>query len=243
FAMSGAVFISRSGPVFVFARLMQDGIVKRLLNDTCPGSGYKLCAYKSTLPRTADTWLWGHSPFRDKLHGFAGTRDEDERIVFDSLKRYPWMNVRMAVRDSVVQFFSFRTGDQIEPQEWVLLAGFDHLMPGQKQAYLAARQQRGLIRFNTINMIDVTVGLVSLLGLFLVMQRLAQRRRWQELSLPVLILLALVGNAIICATFANPHDRYQSRVIWLPTLVLLLARIRDPSALRPVLQDGRESGS
>jgi hypothetical protein len=113
----------------------------------------------------------------------------------------------------------------------VLLAGFDRLLPGQKKAYLAARQQRGLIRFRVINMINKTVGMVSLIGLFFVMQRMAQRQRWRELSLPVVVLLALVGNAIICATFANPHDRYQSRIIWLPTLVLLLARSRDRRAL------------
>ena len=232
FALSGGFFLSRSGPVFVFARLMQDGIVKRLLDDTCPQSGYQLCAYKGRLAHRADAWLWGpNSPFRSKLHGFAGTRSEDERIVFDSLRRYPLMHVEAAVKDSVTQFFTFRTGDQIEPQEWVLLAGFDRLLPGQKDAYLAARQQRGLIHFHIINMIDRTVGMVSLIGLFFVMQRMARRRRWQELSLPVIVLLALVGNAIVCATFANPHDRYQSRIIWLPTLVLLLARSRDRRAL------------
>ena len=232
FALTGGVFLSRSGPVFVFARLMQDGIVKKLLDDTCPQSGYRLCIYKGQLPHRADAGLWGpHAPFRSKLHGFDGTRREDERIVLDSMRRYPLMQVEAAVKDSVIQFFTFRTGDQIEPQEWVLLAGFDRLLPGQKKAYLAARQQRGLIRFRVINMINKTVGMVSLIGLFFVMQRMAQRQRWRELSLPVVVLLALVGNAIVCATFANPHDRYQSRIIWLPTLVLLLARSRDRRAL------------
>ena len=45
---------------------------------------------------------------------------------------------------------------------------------------------------------------------------------------------ALIGNAIICGTFSNPHDRYQSRVIWLPTLVLILALTRDRRSLQPV---------
>jgi hypothetical protein len=243
YAMSGAVFISRSGAVFVFARLMQDGIVKRLLDDTCPQSGYRLCAYKGQLKQRADAWLWGHnSPFRSKLHGFSGTRAEDARIVMDSLKRYPWMHLKAAVKDTAAQFFMFRTGDQIEPQEWVLLAGFDRLLPGQKKAYLAARQQRGLIRFRILNVVNVPIALLSLVGLFFVMARQVQRGRWRELSLSVVILLALVGNAIICATFANPHDRYQSRIIWLPTLVLLLARMHDPKALRPALQEPRESG-
>ena len=48
------------------------------------------------------------------------------------------------------------------------------------------------------------------------------------------MLLALLGNAVICGTFSNPHDRYQSRLIWLPVLALLLARARDPRALQPV---------
>ena len=46
------------------------------------------------------------------------------------------------------------------------------------------------------------------------------------MALPGLVLVALIGNAIICGTFSNPHDRYQSRLIWLPTLVLALAQMR-----------------
>ena len=47
FALTGTVFISKSGSVFVFARLMQDGIVQRLLKDTCPPAGDIGC---SSLP-------------------------------------------------------------------------------------------------------------------------------------------------------------------------------------------------
>ena len=66
----------------------------------------------------------------------------------------------------------------------------------------------------------------------------ALRRRWNEAALPGLILLALIGNAIICGTFSNPHDRYQSRLMWLPVLALLLARARDPHALQPAGESG-----
>ena len=73
-------------------------------------------------------------------------------------------------------------------------------------------------------MIHVTVGMLSLLGLILLLNHAASSRRWSEVTLPGLVLLGLIGNAIICGTFSNPHDRYQSRLIWLPALVLLLAR-------------------
>jgi hypothetical protein len=56
--------------------------------------------------------------------------------------------------------------------------------------------------------------------------------------LPALVLLGLIGNAVICGTFSNPHDRYQSRIIWLPSLVLLLAVARDRRALQPVPESG-----
>jgi hypothetical protein len=75
---------------------------------------------------------------------------------------------------------------------------------------------------------------MSVLGLLLLLQHAAASRAWRQVSLPALVLLGLIGNAIICGTFSNPHDRYQSRVVWLPSLVLLLALTRDRRALQPV---------
>jgi hypothetical protein len=240
FALTRSLFISRSGSVFVFARLMQDGIVKRLLHDTCSDSQtpYKLCAYKDRLATSANAWLWGNNPGFRAQGGFKGSQEEDGRIILDSLKRYPFLQLRMAVYDSVLQFFMFKTGDGIESQEWILKPGIQSMMPGQLHAYLEARQQHNTIRFRPLNMVHVTVGMLSLLGILLLLNRAALGRRWDEAVLPGIVLLALVGNAIICGTFSNPHDRYQSRLIWVPGLVLLLARMRDPRALQPADEAG-----
>jgi hypothetical protein len=237
FALTRDVFISRSGSVFVFARLMQDGIVKRLLDDTCPQSGYKLCAYKNQLKTRADDWLWAPDSAFNAEGGFTRSQDEDRRIIVDSLSRYPFMHLKAALYDSVLQFFMFRTGDGIESQAWVLEPVFQRLSQGQLPAYLGAHQQREVIHFQAFNMIHVTVGMLSLLGLVLLLYHAVLRRRWDEVALPSLVLAGLIGNAIICGTFSNPHDRYQSRVIWLPALVLLLARARDPRALQPAEED------
>lgn len=237
-ALAHSLFISRSGPVFVFARLMQDGIVKKLLDDRCtgPATPYKLCAYKDHLASSANGWLWGSNPGFRAQGGFAGSQQEDGRIVADSLVRYPILHLKAAVYDSVLQFFEFRTGDGIESQEWILKPEISRMMPGQLPAYLQARQQHNRIRFGGLNMLHVTVGLLSLLGLALLLNNAVLRRRWDEALLPGLVLLALVGNAIICGTFSNPHDRYQSRLIWVPGLVLLLALARDPRALQPAAE-------
>jgi hypothetical protein len=240
FALARSIFISRSGPVFLFARLMQDGLVKRLLDDTCTGptTPYKLCAYRGRLANSANAWLWGNNPAFRAQGGFKGSQEEDQRIIADSLKRYPLAHVKAALYDSALQFFMFKTGDGIESQEWILKPEISTMMPGQLHAYLEARQQHNRIGFRDLNMLHVTVGMLSLLGVLLLLYHAGQRRRWDDSLLPGLVLLGLIGNAIICSTFSNPHDRYQSRLIWVPTLVLLIALARDPRALQPAEEAG-----
>ena len=243
FVLTGNLFISKSGSVFIFARLMQDGIVQRLLHDTCPPQGdqdWKLCPYQNRLLRNANAWLWGAGSGFHALGGFASKsqQEEDSRIISESLRRYPLMHLRTAVTDSLLQFLQFKTGDGIEPQLSILEPNFRRMIPGQLPAYLNARQQHGLVRFKILNLIHVPVGAMAVLGLLLLLQHAGLRRAWDRASLPALVLLGLVGNAIICGTFSNPHDRYQSRVIWLPALVLLLAVARDRRALQPVAESG-----
>jgi hypothetical protein len=241
FVLTGKLFISKSGSVFIFARLMQDGIVKRLMDETCPPAGdihWRLCNYKNRLATSANAWLWRADSGFLALGGFTGQaqQDEDRRIIVESLKRYPVMHLRAAITDSMQQFVQFKTGDGIEPQLSVLESGFKRMIPGQVPAYLEARQQRGLIRFKTLNLIHVPAGAMSVLGLLLLLQHAAVRRVWD--ALPAVVLLGLIGNAIICGTFSNPHDRYQSRVVWLASLAVLLAVARDRRALQPVAESG-----
>lgn len=232
FARTGEVFFSRAGSAFVFARLLQDGIVKRLLDDTCPQSGYAMCIHKDNLPRTANDWLWGaHSPFWE-MGDFTGTEAESHRIVVDSLKRYPLMHAETALRAMAEQFALFSTGDGIEPQNHLLVPIFAKYLPGQLAAYNAARQQNRQISFAWINPVHLAVGAVSLLAAAIMLGLASGRPRaaWDDgFYLPAFLLLALLGNAFICGALSNPHDRYQSRLIWTVTfaVLLLVARRRE----------------
>lgn len=229
FARTGEVFLSRAGPAFIFGRMVQDGIVKRLLDETCPGSGYALCAHKDTLPRTANDWLWGPATPFWNLGGFEGTAAESSRIIADSLKRYPLMQATAAIKSTMLQLFAFRTGDGIEPQPWPTWWAMETFLPAQLPDYVAARQQKGEIGFVAVNRIQVPIGLLAMAAaIWLVAQALRHRRRVDRLLLPAYLLLALLGNAFICGVLSNPHDRYQSRLIWaLPFALLILASRRD----------------
>ena len=216
------IYVSRTGTVFLFARMMQDGIIKRLLDDTCPDAGYKICPYRDRLKTRADAWLWDRdSPFI-VLNGFKGTDTESGILVRESLKRYPWMNVRAALMETGRQFVKFSTGDQIEPQQWALYTVLKAYIPSQLEEYMAARQQHQRFNFAAMNWLHVTVGALSLVALVVTLILAWGRREGVQTILPAFVLIGLLGNAFICGALANPHDRYQSRLIWLPSFVLLV---------------------
>jgi hypothetical protein len=224
YVRTGEAFLSRSGPAFVFGRLVQDGIAQRLLDDTCPQSGYKLCAYKANLTRSADDWLWKwETPFW-KLGGFEGLAAESTRMILDSIKRYPLLHLQNAARATAEQFVTFRTGDGLHyhehPTDWLMRT----LLPGQYAAYKAAWQQQSEdLSFDPLNLLHVPVGILSLLaGLVCCWWACRRSCPADPCVLPVFLLLALLGNAFICGALSNPHDRYQSRVLWTLSFCLLV---------------------
>ncbi|HEY1962589.1 MAG TPA: hypothetical protein VGG69_09235, partial [Rhizomicrobium sp.] len=226
------VFVSRAGPVFMFARMLQDGVVQKLLDDTCPTSNYMLCRYRKALPHRADKWLWGPGTLFAKLHRFNGTEKESAHIVHDALVRYPLWNLELGIRDTLQQFTLFYTGDQIEPQQWVLGKDFHVFIPDQMPAYDAARQQKDQLDFGGINWVQVPVGTLILLMLAVGIVISVRRRDIRSVPLLVFVFLALLGNAVICGVFSNPHARYQSRLIWVPAFALSLLMVDKRFALR-----------
>ena len=239
YSLTKHVFVSRAGAVFLAARLMGDGVVTRTLNDICPTQPLPLCAYKDRLPPTADDYLWApYSPF-NKLDRFNGDRKQYETIVFEGLKRYPLRSLAWGLWGSLRQYFMFRTGDGVEPQEWVLDPLFRGFMPKQYKHYLKARQQRGVVSFPAVNVVHYPLALLAQVWLGVVMWRAARRRRWNVAALPAFVLVALIGNALVCGLFSGPHDRYQSRLAWVPCLIVLLTgRQTVERALRRPIESG-----
>src|SRR5579859_2194668 len=102
FLLAGNYIVARQiawtpgGYGIAFARMLQDGIVTRYLNDHCPDPRLRLCAYRNQLPLDADEFLWGQSVF-DKLGRFEGLGDEMRIIVLGSLHDYPGMQLKAAL--------------------------------------------------------------------------------------------------------------------------------------------------
>jgi len=119
------------------------------------------------------------------------------------------------------------SGDGFEPVQQTSGSSFAVHVPHQMAAYLAARQQRGEWNFTIINIVQLPVALASLWWLMVSLRDACQRRR-RRAVLTAYLLLALIGNAAICGMLSGAHNRYQSRLIWIVPLVLLVS---DPKAL------------
>ncbi len=67
--------------------------------------------------------------------------------------------------------------------------------------------------------VSVALGTILILPVFL----LGGRVRRSAATLSLFVMIALLGNAVICGVLSNPHDRYQSRLVWLAPLSLIIA--------------------
>jgi len=209
-----------------FGRMLQDGIVKKYLDEHCPQARLVLCAYKDQLPRDADEWFWG-SPLFDKLGRFAGLDAEMERIALASLAEYPLLQIKTAAIATARQLIDVRTGEGVVNSIWHTYGIIERYRPGLIPDMRAARQQRGEIDFTVINRVHYPVALACLLLLPLIGGYILRRKDMSATGeLATVCLFALLANAFVCGTLSNPHDRYGARLIWLAVTAAVIAAVR-----------------
>jgi hypothetical protein len=226
FALSGQFAWTPGGYGVAFGRMLQDGIVTRYLEDHCPELKLKLCPYREVLPATADQFLWGHSMF-DRLGRFQGLNDEMGFIVTHSLAEYPGWQAEAAIVAAARQLVDVATGEGSDvwiPHTYGIIK---HYLPAQLAPMRKARQQNQGISFTALNRIHVPVALASMLLVVAILPIAIWRRRPDDLTLlAATVLLALLGNAFVCGVISGPHDRYGARMVWIATLVALIAAVR-----------------
>lgn len=226
-ALIGKPGFTPGGPVFIFGRLVQDGLAQRYLADHCPDPTIKLCAFKNNLPATADDFIWHKdSPFV-AIGGWDSATPELSRLVGGIVSAYPGAFLSTALVATKDQLLMIQTGDGLDEWQEVTRWIFRVFMPeSQSRAFEEARQQREKTTqelFDALNLMHVPVAHLSGLGLILVAIWGFRTGRRDLAALALFVLIALIGNAFINGALSNPHDRYQSRIVWLATLVVGLA--------------------
>jgi len=226
FAVTRQLAWTPGGFALSFGRMLQDGIVKRYLDDHCPDPKLKLCTYKDQLPNDADVWFWGSKLF-DSLGRFAGLGKEMEKIVVKSLIEYPSLQAETSAIATVKQLIEVHTGEGVVTTVWHTYGIIDRYTPQLAPAMHAARQQKGEISFMAINRLQYPVALLSMMLLPLIVLLAWRKNLPADIGeLAACVTLALLANAFVCGALSNPHDRYGARMIWLAIFVVALSLAR-----------------
>lgn len=223
YAVAGRLAWTPGGFSLTFGRMLQDGIVKKYLDRHCPDPALRLCAYKDQLPRDADVWFWGSDLF-DRLGRFAGLGEEMRKIAVGSVIDFPALQIETAAAAAAKQLVAVHTGEGVRNVIWHTYSIIRRYTPQLVPAMRAARQQKGELSFTAINDVQYPLALLSM-ALLPAIVWLARRKK---LAAPVgelgaTAILALLGNAAVCGAFANPHDRYGARMVWLAALAVIVA--------------------
>jgi hypothetical protein len=233
-AITGSFAFTPGGSSFLFARLVEDGIVSRYLDERCPDPSLRICPFKQELGDDADDWLWGPNSGFYKLGGNPGFADEEKRIILATIALYPMMHLTTAVLDVLEQLVSFQTEVSVVDNEPTIAIIADR-EPQLYPTFLKARQQADRFDITPLNYLHVPV---AALGMSALLAALIFRRRLKvapELAaLAAVVLLALLANAAICGVFSHAVDRYQSRLVPLAPFAVALMIARRFRRDRPI---------
>jgi len=225
--VAGRFALTPGGQVFLFGRLVADGMAGRALGEECPRPDWQLCSYRDELPNSAEAFIFNGDGPLQKIGGWQDPRalHEMTSIIERSFARHPLEHAVRAITLTAQQFIDVGIAEAMAPltaahARWTLTLYAPSVIP----RFDMALQQSVSIDLGTwSNIIVAPVSLAASLMLPIVAAILWRRNRRGESVLPFALFLALLGNAAICGIVSHPNERYQSRLAWLAVLAIGLA--------------------
>jgi hypothetical protein len=229
----GRFSLSPFGNMFLLARVIYDGPGLTVLRRDCPAAGWRLCAFVDRLPPTSDEFLWQPDSPVVLAGGHKVVSAEAGAIIAAALGDQPGVELRAVLANFRDQLLRFVSGDGLEAWPAEVSPWIERDFPPREfAAYQAARQQGGALAVP--GWLQAAHRIVALGGICLCVLLLppALRRHRPAAGFLVAVLLVLPISALITGGLSTPHDRYQSRVMWLAPCVAVLGsvtRVRRPA--------------
>jgi hypothetical protein len=216
----GRASLSPFGNVFLLARVIYDGPGQDVLRRDCPTAGWHLCAFADRMPSTTDDFLWQPDGPLARSGGAKVISAEANAIIVAALQAEPGAELRAVLSNFLQQLSRFATGDGLEAWPTTVTPWIERIFPAFEIArYANARQTNGTLAVPPwLKVLHSIVALGSVAGLVLPLCKHSAARGFAAAT-----VLAMLVNAAITGGLSMPHDRYQSRIMWLPPLVLLLS--------------------
>ncbi len=217
----GSASLSPFGGIVLAARMIGDGTGTAYLRAACPTQHYKICGHLDQLGEGGSTLLWTQPALWSSMGGERAWAPEASRIVHGTIAYDPGGFAVAALNNGVQQFAAMQTGERLEP--WAKADGprplIARFFPGELAAYDNSRQETGrlVVDVKPIAALHVAIawlGLAALLGIIVI-----ERRNRATFGICVMVLAAMIGNALITGALSGVESRYAARLAWLLALV------------------------
>ena len=221
----GRPSLNADPPPIVAARVIADGPGRWYLEKHCGEIELALCDSVRDLPDNTDDFLWNPDGIWPTAvrEGDDRIREEEFAFVVAVVRAYPREQLSLSAANAWQQLAAFGLWG-LERHDWVLEA-FDTALPGDKPNYLKSGQFNDDLPLDFFSelqfwVVAASLGVLALGAMTPLMRREPSGRL---LGLSVVILPAIVANAVVTGAFSGVEERYQSRVVWLlPFLAAIL---------------------
>lgn len=209
--------LSSGSHVFMTAKLVETGIMKKYLYDSCNTKPLKLCQYKDELPNTLSEYLWeDYSPLY-KVGGWQGSRTENEMIAKDVFTTREYLSIYLSksIINSGRQVVELQLPQIIKPlnEQSSPYNFISQHLPNELGAYTKARQFQNRLTTGKLSHVYLYIFLLSSIGVVIVARHLPNRET--VIVIYCFALLYIVLNSIVTATFSEVVGRLQYRVFWI----------------------------
>jgi hypothetical protein len=220
FSFGGPFAVSQINHIFLMSRMNETGILNDYLKCECPEKKYKLCEYANEIPWD---FIWNPNTPTNKMGGWLACKDEYNAILNDifTTPKYAKKFLIKGLESGLKQFFTFTAGDVnpylMDSSPYFNLANHYPLL---KYEYLGSRQASGVLDLGMINQVQ---RILVILSLFLIFWFLFLKKASVAVrNIAIAILLLALCNALVCGMLSSVTIRYQSRIVWLLLLPVIL---------------------
>jgi hypothetical protein len=227
FTMGSA--ISKSKDVFMMGAMVEQGIAKKYLDEYCGTKQYKLCAYKDSLPKTLNAFVWDTNGAFYKSGGWSSeNRKEFNDIIFATYTKpkYIKLHIEASLFATLQQLVSFNIGDGNGKFSTgtLLFERIEKYAPGDIDRYSSSRQNKSeFLTISNWNKLYNIIILLSGVGLLLLLIIKRRKLQGQFNAMVFIFITAIVLNAWDTGTFSCVADRFGCKMMWLIPFMLVIA--------------------
>lgn len=227
--------VSKSKHVFMMGNLAQKGILQEILRDSCASSGFKLCAYKDSIPLSFEYFVWKKNSPLYKLGGWKATKPEFKKIISISFSHSKYLNMhaRQSLNNLVQQLGTFGIGEGTGKfdETTVLINRIKTFTMLDQELCINTKQYNEEFTWtNTITTfykITISFAVIVLVMLILIYFKQIDL---QTRALIFFTFFTIICSSVLVAFGSEVSNRYGCKIVWLIVLLdaIILLKTRRP---------------